>query len=97
MADSEQMRVEVVYGLPEQQWLLPVTVPVGTTVAGAIQASGICSIRPEIDLNTQRVGIFSRLAELDTPLSSGDRVEIYRPLLVDPKAQRKERARQQKA
>lgn len=94
--DNATMQVEVAYALPQQQYLLTVDVPVGATIEQAIHASGILGRCPEIDLASAKVGIFSDLASLDTVLSAGDRVEIYRPLLVDPKAQRRARAQAQK-
>ncbi len=90
------MQVEVAYALPQQQYLIPVEVPVGTTIEQAIHASGILKHCPEIDLTSVKVGIFSELAALQTVLTAGDRIEIYRPLQVDPKAQRRERAKAQK-
>ncbi len=95
--DGTLMRVEVAYALPEQQYLLTVEVPEGASVEQAIQASGILKTCPEIDLSKMSVGVFSELATLETRLSANDRVEIYRPLQVDPKAQRRERAKAQQA
>lgn len=95
-ADNSSIQIEVAYALPQQQYLLAVAVPVGTTIEQAIHASGILDRCPEIDLASAKVGIFSELASLDTVLSAGDRVEIYRPLLVDPKAQRRARAQAQR-
>ena len=96
MAKVEMITVEVANATPAEQWLLSVTLPAGATVEQAIVASGILERCTEIDLETQPVGIFSQLAVLDTPLNPGDRVEIYRPLQIDPKAQRKERAQRQR-
>lgn len=96
MGMGEMITVEVAYATPAAQWLLPATVPAGATIKQAIMASGLLERCPKIDLETQPVGIFSQLATLDTMLSQGDRVEIYRPLQVDPKAQRKARAQRQK-
>ena len=95
MATAELLEVEVAYATPAQQYLLSVSVPYGSTVEQAIQQSGICEQCSDIDLSAQSVGIFSKLATLQTVLNHGDRVEIYRPLLVDPKLQRKERAQRQ--
>ena len=64
------------------------------TVRAAIEASGVLNDFPDIELTRNRVGIFSKLAQLDTPLRDGDRVEIYRPLQVDPKEARRRRAKQ---
>jgi len=99
MAGSEArayLSVEVAYARPERQEIIALQVPAGTTVAQAIAASGICERFPEIDLSRQPVGIFGRHAELETCLRDRDRVEIYRPLAADPKAQRRERARRQR-
>jgi putative ubiquitin-RnfH superfamily antitoxin RatB of RatAB toxin-antitoxin module len=92
MANAEQMRVEVAYARADEQVLLEVQVAAGTTVEGAIEASGILQRFPEIDLTAQKVGVYGKLARLDTVLREGDRVEIYRPLIADPKEVRKKRA-----
>lgn len=92
MAASEAIHVELVYALPAQQQLLRLSLPAGTTLGGAIEASGLLRRHPEIDLRRQPVGIFGRLATLDTGLHDGDRVEIHRPLQVDPKDARRARA-----
>ncbi|RLA04737.1 MAG: RnfH family protein [Gammaproteobacteria bacterium] len=86
------MRVEVVYALPDRQRLISLDVAELLTVGEAIEQSGILQLFPEIDLGVARVGIFSQLAALDDRLREGDRVEIYRPLIADPKAMRRERA-----
>lgn len=90
------MRVEVAYAQPEHQHLVTVEVAEGTTVESAIIASGLLEACPEIDLANQSVGVFSRIVPLDTPLADHDRVEIYRPLQIDPKAQRRARAKAQR-
>lgn len=84
--------VEVAYALPHQQVILPVKVPEGATTEQAIMASGILAKFPEIDLSKNKVGIFGKLARLDTVLRERDRVEIYRPLIADPKEVRRQRA-----
>lgn len=84
--------VEVVYALPERQYLRQVTLPAGATVEQAIQASGLLELRQDIDLASNKVGIYSRPAKLQDVLNEGDRVEIYRPLLADPKELRRQRA-----
>ncbi|MEX0386132.1 RnfH family protein [Spiribacter onubensis] len=89
--------VEVVYASADDQRLIALDVSRGTTVEQAIHASGILAIFPEIDLAQQEVGIFSQPVTRDHRLAAGDRVEIYRPLQVDPKAQRRARAREQRA
>jgi uncharacterized protein len=86
------MTVEVVYALPEKQYLRTVTLEEGATVEQAIKASGLLSLRKDIDLNTNKVGVYSRPVKLDDVLQDGDRVEIYRPLIADPKEMRRQRA-----
>ena len=91
------MIVEVAYALPDKQSLVSLEVEKGTTLKEAIEASGILDSFEQIDLNKDRVGIFSKFATLDTVLREKDRVEIYRPLIADPKKVRKERAAEGKA
>ncbi|MBD3815447.1 MAG: RnfH family protein [Halothiobacillus sp.] len=91
------MWVEVAYAKPDQQVILKVNVPDDATAQTAIEASGILERFPEIDLKKQKIGIFSRLVALNQRLQPRDRVEIYRPLLVDPKAARRERAAKEEA
>ncbi|MFP1729506.1 RnfH family protein [Lonsdalea quercina] len=92
-----EIRVEVVYALPERQFLRPLQLNEGSTVEQAIKASGLLTLRPEIDLNINKIGIFSRPAKLDEKLQEGDRVEIYRPLIADPKELRRQRAEHSKS
>lgn len=89
---SANISVEVVYALPEKQYLQKVSLAEGATVEQAIAASGIMKLRPEIDLNSNKVGIWSRAVKLQDEVHEGDRVEIYRPLIADPKALRRQRA-----
>jgi putative ubiquitin-RnfH superfamily antitoxin RatB of RatAB toxin-antitoxin module len=89
---SELIRIEVVYPLPDKQELFSVKLPVGATVRQAIEASGILQKHPEIDLGKNKLGIFAKLAKPDTEVRDRDRVEIYRPLIADPKEVRKQRA-----
>ncbi|WLS79924.1 RnfH family protein [Erwinia pyri] len=84
--------VEVVYALPEKQYLYTVNVEEGATVEAAIKASGILELRSDIDLAKNKVGVFSRPVKLGDEVQSGDRIEIYRPLLADPKELRRLRA-----
>ena len=86
------MIVEVAYALAEKQSLISLEVEKGTTLKEAVEASGILDTFEEIDLSKDRVGIFSKFATLETVLREKDRVEIYRPLIADPKQVRKERA-----
>jgi len=86
------LKVEVVYALREEQVLLALEVETGTTVRQAIERSGILQRFPEINLSCARVGIYGRPVRTDALLHDGDRVEIYRPLIADPKQARRERA-----
>ena len=89
---SPEIKVEVVYALPEKQYLLKVRLAQGSTVEQAIAASGILELRTDIDLAKNKVGVFSRPVKLIDTVNDGDRVEIYRPLIADPKELRRQRA-----
>lgn len=93
---AETIQVEVVFALPQRQALLTVNVPVGSTVQQAIDASGILRSFSEIDLNENKVGIWSRTVSLTDIVGAGDRIEIYRGLIADPKDMRKRRAEKAK-
>ena len=80
------MQVGVVYAEADQQVWLTLEVPQDSTVAAAIEYSGILHYCPQVDLSRQKVGVFGRITRLDAPLNEGDRVEIYRPITADPKA-----------
>jgi len=84
--------VEVAYATPEKQLILVVPFQDGLNAQEAIEKSGILQIFPSIDLTSNGVGIFSKPCKLDTSLRVGDRVEIYRPLIADPKEVRRQRA-----
>lgn len=86
------IRVEVVYARPDRQEIIDVSLNDGSNVRDAITASGIGARFPEIDLTTAAVGIFSQRGSLDAVLRDGDRVEIYRALIADPKQVRRQRA-----
>jgi len=86
------MKVEVAYAKPNVQVLLSVDVPKNSTAETAIVASGILNRFPEIDLAKNKIGIFSKVCPIDQPIKPGDRVEIYRPLIADPKEARRARA-----
>jgi len=90
------IKVEVVYALPEKQLLLEVEVEEGTNVQDAIKASGILNEFENIDLMVNKVGIWNRTCKLQDRLKEGDRVEIYRPLIADPKEARRARAEKAK-
>ncbi|QKT02601.1 RnfH family protein [Ectothiorhodospiraceae bacterium 2226] len=91
-AEVEEIAVEVAYALPQEQFLRALAVPAGASVEAAIRASGVLEQYPDIDLKKNKVGIFGKLTKLDKPVRAGDRVEIYRPLIADPKAVRAQRA-----
>jgi putative ubiquitin-RnfH superfamily antitoxin RatB of RatAB toxin-antitoxin module len=94
---TQEIMVEVAYALPKQQMIVPVTVQEGTTAQAAIEASGILVKFPEINLESNKIGIFGKACKLDTVLRHLDRVEIYRPLIADPKEVRRQRAAEGKA
>lgn len=86
------MKVEVAYARPDVQVILALQVTEDSTAEFAIRQSGILERFPEIDLVQNRIGIFSKACKLDQILRAGDRVEIYRPLIADPKEARRNRA-----
>lgn len=93
---SDAIKVSLAYVGVTAQVLKALEVPAETTVQGAIERSGVLDLCPEIDLKRFKTGIYGKAAKLDQPLQSGDRVEIYRPLIADPKAARKKRAEEGK-
>ena len=92
MTSVPKIHVEVAYALPDQQVLLRVIAPLNATVEEVIRHSGLLRRFPEIDLVQNKVGIFSKLVKLDERVRDKDRVEIYRPLIADPKEVRRQRA-----
>ena len=90
---AELIAIEVAYADTQQQTVIPLRVPPGSSVSEAVQASGILNQFPEIALTEQKIGIFSQLCGLDTVVNAGDRIEIYRPLLQDPMQARRQRLR----
>ncbi len=92
--DVEVLDVEVCYAEAGTQWRVPLRLPPGATVAQAVAASGLQQRFPELVNLEGRVGVFGRPGSPQDPLMPGDRVEIYRPLLNDPKASRRDRVRQ---
>lgn len=89
---AESISVEVIYALPEKAERVPLSLAAGSTVLQAIEFSGLLQKCPEIDLAKSKVGIYAKLVKLDQPLRDLDRVEIYRPLIADPKEVRRQRA-----
>ena len=92
MAHDSPIEVEVAYARPERQELVKLRLPQGATLGQAIEASGLLQKYPEIDLAAGKFGIFAKLSKPDTVLRARDRIEIYRPLLADPKEVRRQRA-----
>ncbi len=89
------MKVEVAYARPDVQVILEVDVAEGTTAEEAVRSSGVLERFPEIDLSRQKIGVFGKVAPLSQTLREWDRVEIYRPLIADPKAARRQRAQKE--
>jgi putative ubiquitin-RnfH superfamily antitoxin RatB of RatAB toxin-antitoxin module len=90
--DGEEIDIEVVYALPQRQVLRRLSVSPHTTVEQALELSGMRSLFPEIDSSINKLGIFGKLVKPGTVLHNLDRVEIYRPLINDPKESRRRRA-----
>ncbi|QLE86239.1 MULTISPECIES: RnfH family protein [Shewanella] len=93
---TDNFAVEVIYALPEQQKRIQVTVAPGTTCIEAVELSDMASFFPDIDLAKVKLGIFSRAVKHHEVLQPGQRVEIYRPLIADPKDVRRKRAEKAK-
>jgi uncharacterized protein len=92
MVERGSIEVEVVYALPKTQTIVPLVVPVGTTVGEVLSQSGMAARHPEIDIYSMRLGIYGKRMSLTTVLENHDRIEICRPLIVDPKQARRARA-----
>lgn len=86
------MKIEVVYALPHKTELVKLDLPEGSTVLQAVEASGLLARYPDIDVKKNKFGVYAKLAKADAVLRERDRVEIYRPLIADPKEVRKQRA-----
>ena len=96
IATTSTIQIELVYGTPTKQELMALTVEQGCTVEQAIQTSGILDMFDEIDLAVNKVGIWNHTVKLEQVLTDLDRIEIYRPLIADPKEVRKRRAEKAK-
>ncbi|MDN3614252.1 RnfH family protein [Vibrio gallaecicus] len=94
--ESDMIHVEVVYALPLEQRVFTLVVNKNTNVSDIIAQSGVLELYAEIDLAKNKVGVFSRNVKLDATVRDKDRIEIYRPLLADPKEIRRKRAEQAK-
>jgi len=90
------MPIEVTFCLPDKQPVFSLTLPEGSTLEAAIKQSGALQKFPEIDLEKNKVGVFGKVKPLSHLLLPGDRVEIYRPLIADPKASRRKKAEKEK-
>lgn len=88
----EMIQVEVAYARPDMQVILAVSIEAVATVEEIITASGVLTQFPEIDLSINKVGVFGKLSKLKATLKDGDRVEVYRALIADPKEVRRRRA-----
>lgn len=91
--EKNKIHVEVAYALPERQEIIALEVETGCTIETVIDKSGILEIFPEIDLLRQKVGVFSKVRQLTDLVGEGDRIEIYRPLTIDPMEARRKRAK----
>jgi hypothetical protein len=93
---ANKINIEVAYAQPEKQSLLSIVIEKGLTVEQAITESDIINLHPEIDLSVNKVGIWNRTCKLQDLVKDGDRIEVYRPLIADPKEVRKRRAEKAK-
>lgn len=92
IGDTDMLNIEVVYAKPDEQTSVRLSLPPGTTAEQAVQRSGLLTLYPEIDPMNLKLGVFGVACQFETVLKDGDRVEIYRPLLNDPKTARRQRA-----
>lgn len=96
-SETSTINIEIIYALPEQQNIITTKLPQGSTVLEAITKSKILLQHPHLNLDSLKVGIFSHVCKLTEQLDDGDRIEIYRPLIIDPKEARRDRAINKKA
>jgi uncharacterized protein len=94
--NDDKVTIEVVYGVPHKQKILTLILAEGATVEQAILASGVIDLFPEIDLKVNKVGVWNRAVKLSEVVNDLDRIEVYRPLIADPKDVRKRRAEKAK-
>ena len=95
--EKDSIQIQVVYALRDRQELVALRMPAGTTVQQALDASGLMQKHADINLVDNKLGIFGKLTKPDAVLRDGDRVEVYRPLIADPKEVRRKRAEEGKA
>lgn len=91
MESADKIEVEVSYARPDVQVIIPVKAHAEATIEEVIRQSGVLEQFPDIDLSVNKVGVFGKLSKLGARLQPGDRVEIYRPLIADPKESRRQR------
>lgn len=94
--NAKLITVEVAYALPDEQVIMSLEVADNTSVEQAIKRSGILERYPQINMDSDKVGIFGKICKLDATLSHKDRIEIYRPLIADPKESRRQKAEMEK-
>ena len=92
----KEIMIEVAYAISEEQVIITIKVPTIFNVQQAIEKSGIQKKFPSIDLSKNKVGIFGKKTTLNHLLKDRDRIEIYRPLILDPKEMRRKRAAKKK-
>ena len=95
-SEPQAIRVEVIYATPESQQIISIEVESGSTIQACINQSGVLTEYPEINLDEAKVGIFSQVKPLQHVVVEGDRIEIYRPLIADPKDVRRKKAAEAK-
>lgn len=95
-SEIKLINVEVAYARPDKQVIISIQIKAGSTVEQAVMQSGVLQQFPEIDLDKNKLGIFGKLGKKTAELKSGDRVEIYRPLIADPKEVRRKREKEGK-
>ncbi|NOX27762.1 MAG: RnfH family protein [Gammaproteobacteria bacterium] len=93
---SETIEIEVAYATLEEQVIFKQSVAADASVEAALLESGLLERYPEIDLTVNKVGVFGKLCKLDAGLRPGDRIEVYRKLIADPKEARRKRANESK-
>lgn len=93
--EQEKITIEVALAMPERQELIALEISIGSTVADAIKQSAVLELFDGVELDPAKVGVFGRNASMDDVLRDGDRVEIYRSLIADPKEVRRQRALKQ--
>ncbi len=96
METTDYINIEVAYALPSEQIILPLEAEADCTVEDAIKRSGVLEKYPEIDLKTNKVGIFGKMCKLNATLRNKDRIEIYRKLIADPKESRRQKAEKER-